>query len=53
MELKQELLKSGYSFKSNTDTEVACALLDKIYNEKRRKSWIQTEKIPIYKLEKD
>ena len=33
MELKQELLKSGYSFKSNTDTEVACALLDKIYNE--------------------
>ena len=26
---------------------------DMIYNEKRRKSWIQTEKIPIYRLVKD
>ena len=33
LELKKELIKNGYSFKSDTDTEVACALLDYIYKE--------------------
>lgn len=32
-EIKKELINSGYKFKSETDTEVACALLDSIYNE--------------------
>lgn len=32
-EIKKELLGLGYTFKSSTDTEVACALLDKLYNE--------------------
>ncbi len=32
-ELKNELLKYGYEFKSDTDTEVACALLDFLYNQ--------------------
>lgn len=32
-EIKKELINSGYEFKSETDTEVACALLDSIYNE--------------------
>lgn len=31
--LKKELLSSGYTFKSSTDTEVACALIDKLYKE--------------------
>ena len=30
-ELKKELEKKGYKFKSNTDTEVACAVLDDLY----------------------
>ncbi|MDD3392391.1 MAG: glutamine--fructose-6-phosphate transaminase (isomerizing) [Bacilli bacterium] len=33
-ELKLVLKESGYSFISETDTEVACALIDKLYNEK-------------------
>ena len=32
-ELKNELMNNGYKFKSNTDTEVACALLNSIYKE--------------------
>ena len=31
-ELKEELIKKGYQFKSETDTEVACALIDSLYN---------------------
>lgn len=33
MELKEKLLSEGYVFKSQTDTEVACALLDKFYKQ--------------------
>ncbi|NLM63522.1 MAG: glutamine--fructose-6-phosphate transaminase (isomerizing) [Mollicutes bacterium] len=33
-ELKKILIQNGYSFKSETDTEVICALIDKLYNEK-------------------
>ncbi len=32
-ELKTMLEGKGYSFKTNTDTEVACALIDSFYNE--------------------
>lgn len=32
-ELKNKLTKEGYVFKTETDTEVACALIDKIYND--------------------
>ena len=32
IELKNDLIKKGYSFQTETDTEVACALLDSIYN---------------------
>ena len=32
IELKEELIKKGYDFKSETDTEVACALIDSLYN---------------------
>ena len=35
MELKQELTKQGYEFKSQTDTEVACALLDFLYQKSK------------------
>ena len=31
LELKEELIKKGYSFKSDTDTEVAAVLLDELY----------------------
>lgn len=31
-EIKKELLEDGYKFKSETDTEIACALIDKLYN---------------------
>lgn len=31
LELKEELIKKGYSFKSETDTEVAAVLLDELY----------------------
>ncbi|MDD4781964.1 MAG: glutamine--fructose-6-phosphate transaminase (isomerizing), partial [Tissierellia bacterium] len=34
-ELKKLLKEFGYKFKSDTDTEVACALIDKLYNEKK------------------
>ncbi len=33
VDLKKELIENGYVFKSSTDTEVACALLDHIYQE--------------------
>lgn len=33
-ELKNILKESGYTFKSETDTEIACALIDKLYSEK-------------------
>jgi len=36
-DLKKELLKIGYKFKSETDTEVACALIDYIYKKKNDK----------------
>lgn len=29
--IKKDLVKEGYEFKSSTDTEVACALIDKLY----------------------
>ena len=32
-DLKEELIRFGYEFKSETDTEVACALIDYLYNE--------------------
>ena len=32
IELKEELINKGYKFKSETDTEVACALIDSLYN---------------------
>lgn len=31
MELKKDLIKKGYTFKSETDSEVACALIDSLY----------------------
>ncbi len=34
-ELKDELIRQGYQFKSQTDTEVACALIDSIYKEEK------------------
>ncbi len=36
-ELKNKLIKDGYKFKSETDTEVACALIDSIYQKKKDK----------------
>lgn len=32
IDLKNELIKKGYNFKSETDTEVACALIDSLYD---------------------
>ena len=32
-DLKERLLKKGYNFQSETDTEVACAMIDLIYKE--------------------
>ena len=32
-EIKRSLINSGYKFKTETDTEVACALIDNIYSE--------------------
>ena len=32
IELKEELINKGYKFVSDTDTEVACALIDSLYN---------------------
>lgn len=34
-ELKENLIKEGYSFKSETDTEVACALIDYYYKKEK------------------
>jgi glucosamine--fructose-6-phosphate aminotransferase (isomerizing) len=34
-ELKEELIKKGYTFKSETDTEVACALIDYYYKKEK------------------
>ena len=34
-ELKQLLIQNGYQFKSETDTEVACAYIDFVYNEEK------------------
>lgn len=31
-EIKEELIRDGYNFKSETDTEVAAALIDKLYS---------------------
>lgn len=36
-ELKKELVKNGYKFKSETDTEIACALIDYIYKKNKNK----------------
>ena len=36
-ELKEQLQKEGYEFQSETDTEVACALIDSIYQKKKNK----------------
>ena len=36
-ELKNKLIKDGYKFKSETDTEVACALIDSIYQKNKNK----------------
>lgn len=33
VKLREELISKGYEFKSSTDTEVACALIDSIYKE--------------------
>lgn len=33
VDLKRDLIEKGYQFESETDTEVACALLDNIYQE--------------------
>ncbi len=36
-ELKDNLISEGYTFKSETDTEVACAVIDSIYKETKDK----------------
>ncbi len=36
-DLKKELLRNGYKFKSETDTEIACALIDYIYSKNKNK----------------
>ncbi len=35
--LKEDLIKKGYEFKSETDTEVACALIDYLYTKTKDK----------------
>ena len=35
--LKKELIKENYKFKSETDTEVACAIIDSIYTKEKNK----------------
>ena len=37
IKLKEELIKQGYTFKTDTDTEVACALIDSLYKETKNK----------------
>lgn len=34
-ELKEELINKGYNFKSETDTEIACAKIDEIYKQEK------------------
>ena len=36
-ELKTDLVKKGYEFKSSTDTEIACALFDSLYQDNKDK----------------
>lgn len=36
-EIKQDLIKEGYSFKSDTDTEVACAYINYLYKKSKTK----------------
>ncbi len=48
LELKKELEKDGYQFQSDTDTEVACALLDSIY--KKEQNILKTLTIAEQKL---
>lgn len=40
-ELREKLMKNGYSFKSQTDTEVAVKLIDYYYKSTVRGRWIQ------------
>lgn len=35
LNLKEELLKNNYTFKSDTDTEIACAYLDYLYKQEK------------------
>ena len=35
LSLKEELIKNNYTFKSDTDTEIACAYLDYIYKQEK------------------
>ncbi len=35
LELKEELISKGYSFLSETDTEIACATIDSLYKEEK------------------
>ena len=46
IELRNKLISKGYKFKSETDTEVACALLDYLYNNFRdmNKAIVEFEK---------
>ncbi len=37
IELRKKLQKEGYSFKSETDTEIACAIIDKLYKKEKNK----------------
>lgn len=37
IKLKEKLIKQGYTFKTDTDTEVACALIDSLYKETKNK----------------
>ena len=48
-ELKEDLIKKGYDFKSETDTEVACALLDYLY--KKNENMLEAIKDAINYLE--
>ena len=47
-EIKKELLKDGYNFISDTDSEIACAYIDKIYKETKDK--LQTIKLVQEKI---
>lgn len=47
-EIKKELLKDGYNFISDTDSEIACAYIDKIYKETKNK--LQTIKLVQEKI---